>query len=151
MTGAGSGVDKDGWPTSDNYHEIVLRHSSQCLPMIKFDRALISSKDGEACLQFIEKSLKDIINKLFNKGIQPSNVQEAPFIAPPVQRRYPAVPAAPPSVPLPPGGRLPPSLPASLAARMGLLPGVPEKCNRIYWLCPAAISGCMEETKEDFI
>jgi len=124
MTGAGSGVDKDSWPTSDSYHEIVLRHSSQCLPMIKFDRALISSKDGEACLQFIEKSLIEIINKFFNKGIQPNNVCDAPFIVPPVQRRYPAVPAAPPSVPLPPGGRLPPSLPASLAARMGLLPGV---------------------------
>jgi len=120
MTGAGSGVDKDGWPTSDSYHEIVLRHSSQCLPMIKFDRALISNKDGEACLQFIEKSLKEIINKLFNKGVQPNNVQDAQFIVPPVQRRYATVPAPGQRVPLP----LPPTLPASLAARMGLVPGV---------------------------
>ena len=121
MTRAGSGVDKDGWPTSDSYHEIVLRHSSQCLPMIKFDRALISSKDGEACLQFIEKSLKEIINKLFNKGIQQSNVRDAPFIVPPVQRRYPMVPA-PSRIPSTTNVPLP-SLPASLAARMGLLPG----------------------------
>lgn len=82
---AGKQVDNEGWPIDDSYHEIVLRHSSQCLPMIKFDRQLRSHKDGKECIRFIKKELKGIL-KLFNKGLKPTDLRDAPFIVKPPPR-----------------------------------------------------------------
>ena len=90
--------------------------------MIKFDRQLRSHKDGKECVRFIKKELKGIL-KLFNKGLKPTNLRDAPFIVKPPSRlaqpTFPAnaamlaasgvpipamsgVPA--PSIPVPPNG-----------------------------------------------
>ena len=83
---AGKQVDNDGWPVDDLYHEIVLRHSSQCLPMIKFDKQIRSHKDGKECVKFMKKELKRIIKKFFNKGLKPTELNETPFIVKPPPR-----------------------------------------------------------------
>jgi hypothetical protein len=65
-----SGVlDLDGWPINDTNHETVLRSSSQCLPMIRYDKALI--EEGEAGLKYMRwmvVELESIVDKLFNNG-----------------------------------------------------------------------------------
>ena len=47
----GQGLDKDGWPLKDDYHEIVLRSSAQCLPMISFDSRTRGTKEGKKCIK----------------------------------------------------------------------------------------------------
>ena len=47
----------DGWPIHDTYHEIVLRSSTQCLPMVKFDRALLNHEEGRQCVQYLQDSI----------------------------------------------------------------------------------------------
>ena len=76
-------VDSDGWPLDDKWHEIVLRSSAQCLPMIKFDRALGQNNEGKECIGHIQKSLQEILDRLFNKGLQRSDFLEAPLISKP--------------------------------------------------------------------
>ncbi len=76
--------DRDGWPIWDTYHEIVLRSSAQCLPMIKFDRALQHHNQGRHCVQYLQDSLQQIIDRLFNKGMVKSDIHDVPLIIAPV-------------------------------------------------------------------
>jgi hypothetical protein len=75
---------RDGWPVHDTYHEIVLRSSAQCLPMVKFDRALQDHKKGKQCVQYLRDSLQQIMDRLFNKGMVSGDIHDAPFISTPV-------------------------------------------------------------------
>jgi hypothetical protein len=74
----------DGWPIHDTYHEIVLRSSTQCLPMVKFDRALLNHEEGRQCVQYLQDSLQQILDTLFNEGMVSSDIHDAPFISTPV-------------------------------------------------------------------
>jgi deltex-like protein len=72
--------DSDGWPLDDSYHEIVLRSSAQCLPIIKFDKALRQNSQGEECIRHLKKELESILNRLFNKGQLDSDIRNAPLV-----------------------------------------------------------------------
>jgi hypothetical protein len=74
-------ADRDGWPVRDTYHEIVLRASAQCLPMVKFERALQDHKEGRQCVQYLQDSLQQIMDRLFNKGIKSSDIRDAPIMS----------------------------------------------------------------------
>ena len=60
----------DGWPTNDYNHEVVLRSSSQVLPLVKYSKTLIKTSKGRKCIQQFESSLQSILDGLFNKGYQ---------------------------------------------------------------------------------
>ena len=47
----------NGWPIHDTYHEIVIRSSTQCLPTVKFDRALLNHEEGRQCVQCLQDSI----------------------------------------------------------------------------------------------
>lgn len=54
---------------TDYHHEVVLRTSSQCLPMIRYDKAIVSKgKDGLRAIGYLYVHLEAIINRLFNDG-----------------------------------------------------------------------------------
>jgi hypothetical protein len=72
--------DRDGWPIHDTHHEIVLRSSTQCLPMVKFDRPLQDHKEGRQCVQYLQDSLQQIMDRLFNNGMMSSDIRDAPLI-----------------------------------------------------------------------
>ncbi len=72
--------DADGWPIHDTFHEIVLRSSAQCFPMIKFDKALRYHYEGRQCLQYLQDSSQQIIDRIFNKGMVKSDIHDAPLI-----------------------------------------------------------------------
>jgi hypothetical protein len=95
-------VDSDGWPLDDKWHEIVLRSSAQCLPMIKFDRALGQNNEGKECIGHIQKSLQEILDRLFNKGLQRSDFLEAPLISKPRTATSAPLPGLPFNPPVPP-------------------------------------------------
>jgi deltex-like protein len=95
----------DGWPINDSYHEIVLRSSTQCLPMVKFDRALRDHKAGKDCIRNLKHSLQMILDRLFNQGLSKSTILSAPLIGPVSVRSLPRYGMA--GMPFPPGG-LPP-------------------------------------------
>ncbi|KAL7524685.1 hypothetical protein ACHAXR_001548, partial [Thalassiosira sp. AJA248-18] len=80
VTTLGKQADSDGWPLEDSYHEIVLRSSAQCLPMIKFANALRQHKEGKECIRYMKKSLQEILDRLFNKGLHRSEIRNAPLI-----------------------------------------------------------------------
>ena len=71
----------DGWPINDSYHEFVLRSSTQCLPMVKFDKALTNHRAGIYCIRFLQYSLELILNKLFNEGVESCGLLNAPLLA----------------------------------------------------------------------
>lgn len=60
----------DGWPTNDYNHEVVLRSSSQVLPLVRYSKSLIKTSKGRKCIQQFESSLQSILDGLFNKGYQ---------------------------------------------------------------------------------
>jgi deltex-like protein len=62
--------DDDGWPTNDYNHEVVLRSSTQVLPLVKYNKPLIKTSKGRKCIQQFESSLQNILDGLFNKGHQ---------------------------------------------------------------------------------
>lgn len=64
----GQKLNGEGWPETDLYHEIVLRSSSQCLPMVKYDTVMVRQPQGERCIQYFRTSLQGILDELFNKG-----------------------------------------------------------------------------------
>ena len=76
--------DRDGWLIRDSFHEIVLRSSAQCLPMVKFNRALQDHKKGRQCIQYLQDSLQRIMDRHFNKGMVSSDIHDAPIITRPV-------------------------------------------------------------------
>ena len=59
-------LDNDGWPIDSSYNEIVLRTSSQCLPLIKYGVGLVKRRHGQECLASLEQSLGLILKELFN-------------------------------------------------------------------------------------
>lgn len=64
------------WPKSDLQHEIVLQSSSQCLPMIRYNRKSLRSISpqvigkGEAYILRFTNSLRMILDELFNGGVK---------------------------------------------------------------------------------
>ena len=73
-------LDKDNWPLSDAHHEIVLRSSAQCLPVISFDSRTRQSNEGNKCIDAMEKGLQEIFDKLFNRGMKRSAYQDAKIL-----------------------------------------------------------------------
>ena len=57
------------WPKTDKYHEIVLRSSSQCLPMVKFDGSMTAQAQGRQCIKYFQTSLQVILDELFNRKL----------------------------------------------------------------------------------
>ena len=125
MTGTygGKPVDSDGWPLDDGWHEIVLRSSAQCLPMIKFDRALGQNNEGKECIGHIQKSLQKILDRLFNKGLQRSDFLKAPLIIKPRTAPRAHAPNPLPGVPPPPPSN--PFNPPTFAPPPAMFPSVP--------------------------
>ena len=122
FTGVATGirkVDNDGWPVDDLYHEIVLRHSSQCLPVIKFDKQIHSHKDGKKCMKFIIEELKGIMQEFFNKGLEPTKLNKSPFIVTPRPHPRPVQPTLLANA----------ALPASTALLASALPGISATSN----------------------
>mmetsp|Transcript_29909 Transcript_29909/g.63431 ORF Transcript_29909/g.63431 Transcript_29909/m.63431 type:complete len:409 (+) Transcript_29909:112-1338(+) len=115
----GKQMGSDGWPVDDSFHEIVLRSSAQCLPMIMFDKALRNHKDGKECVRYMKKSLQDILDRLFNKGLQNSDFRNAPLIT--ATTLHPARAAIPAPMPLP---GWPPVPPPYTAPGVNYLPGI---------------------------
>ena len=83
-------VYRDGWSIRDGNHKIVLRSSSQCLPMVRFDKALTDHKAGKFCIIFLQYLLELIINLLFNNGLTSSVLLDVPLIT--------TIPTTPPTV-----------------------------------------------------
>lgn len=65
----------DGWPIQDTNHEVVLRTSSQCLPMIRYDTALVNTggwqpfnrgqqSEGIQCINYLKTKLDAIVDRL---------------------------------------------------------------------------------------
>ena len=75
-----SGALADGWPAKDDHHEIVLRSSRQCLPMIRFDQGLIQTNEGKTLVEYIKKELQEIMNRLFNRNLRPNAVTDAQLL-----------------------------------------------------------------------
>jgi hypothetical protein len=83
-------LDKDNWPISDSYHEIVLRSSAQCLPVISFDSRTRQSNEGIKYIKMMEKGLQEIFDTLFNRGMKRSAYQDAELLkAPSSTSSYP--------------------------------------------------------------
>eukprot|EP00578_Thalassiosira_sp_NH16_P011193 CAMPEP_0181108426 /NCGR_PEP_ID=MMETSP1071-20121207/17624_1 /TAXON_ID=35127 /ORGANISM="Thalassiosira sp., Strain NH16" /LENGTH=744 /DNA_ID=CAMNT_0023192029 /DNA_START=36 /DNA_END=2270 /DNA_ORIENTATION=- len=128
----GKKVGIDGWPVDDIFHEFVLRSSSQCLPMIRFDKAMRDSNAGKACIKYMEKSLQGILDKIFNGG-QRSVPLNAPLItSTALPKTRAALPAqnAPLTHPAPPIFAPPPPAPGSNY----LHPGVSAAAQRIGYV-----------------
>lgn len=49
--------------------EVVLQSSSQCLPIIKYNKELLQHEHGVQYIQKIEKSLQRILDQHFNEGV----------------------------------------------------------------------------------
>eukprot|EP00985_Skeletonema_marinoi_P004726 scaffold2051_cov139-Skeletonema_marinoi.AAC.10 len=73
-------VDTDNWPLNGDNHEIVMRSSAQCVPMIKYDARSRKTKKGKECINNMEKGLQDIFDKYFNAGLQRSEYQDAEIL-----------------------------------------------------------------------
>jgi len=72
--------DRDNWPLNDANHEIVLRSSVQCVPMIKYDKKSRNTKKGKECIQNLEKGLLGIFDKYFNEGLQRGTYQDVEIL-----------------------------------------------------------------------
>jgi len=62
-TGAGNTV------LVPEYRMIVLNTSAQCLPMIKYDKALVTFEEGSTLISELQKSLQGILDEVFNPGL----------------------------------------------------------------------------------
>lgn len=122
----GQSLDKDGWPLKDDFHEIVLRSSAQCLPMISFDSRARQSKEGKKCIKNLEKGLQAIFDKLFNKGMKRSEYTDSELLNAQTTSNYP-LPAfngpaflsamLPPGIPAPQFPGMGPSIASNTIAR----------------------------------
>ena len=59
------------WPEIDSLHEIVLQNSSQCLPLVRYDRKSLRGRPvqgwkPDAYIQIITESLKAVLDEIFN-------------------------------------------------------------------------------------
>jgi len=75
-------LDEDGWPVRGDKHETVLRSSSQCVALIKFDKSLITAKGGKKTIQIMKNSLQQMLDKLFNGGVTKARNRFQPLINP---------------------------------------------------------------------
>ena len=100
----GSNLDSSGWPITDYRNEMVLRTSSQCLPMIRYDKAMVANtgREGLRSIGYLYAYLISIINKLFNEGATEKKVALPPLLNPASQIRPGTMPQLPPSLGLPP-------------------------------------------------
>lgn len=77
-----SAKSTQNWPKSDKLNEIVLRTSSQCLPLVRFDRKnrlLLTNPD--AYVLNVAASLKAVVNEIFN-GHQAPNPDSKIVLSP---------------------------------------------------------------------
>lgn len=81
MAGA-AGFTTNGWPDDEQNHEIVLRSSTQCLPVVRFDRTLREKKKGKEMIRFIKFSLQQIMDRRFNVGHELVDIKDTPFVKP---------------------------------------------------------------------
>lgn len=79
-SGFGGGSGNQSWPADDSEHEIVLRSSRQCLPVVCFDNALRNCREGKDCVRFIRWSLQQIFDRLFNEGLERADVEDLPMV-----------------------------------------------------------------------
>jgi len=125
MTSLSTPLDKDGWPLKDDFHEIVLRSSAQCLPMISYDSRARQTKEGQKCIKNMEKGLQDIFDKLFNKGMKRSFYKDSEILKAPTASYHPLPAFNGLNMGLPPPASLnailPPGFPAPLPG-MGPMP-----------------------------
>jgi hypothetical protein len=60
-------VDVDGWPIQNTNNEVVLKTSSQVLPMIRYDRGLVEiGQKGLVCMNALAFELGILVNKFMN-------------------------------------------------------------------------------------
>ena len=74
--------DSDGWPNDDTNHEVVLRSSKQCLPVVRFDEEIRSKKQGRELIRYIKYSLQQILEKRLNSGHEKSDIRKLPLVRP---------------------------------------------------------------------
>ena len=74
--------DSDGWPNDDTNHEVVLRSSKQCLPVVRFDEEIRSKKQGRELIRYIKYSLQQILEKRLNNGHEKSDIRKLPLVRP---------------------------------------------------------------------
>jgi len=80
-------VDADGWPIDDTYNETVLRTSSQCLPIIRYDKAMVNGFEGLIHLKWLTDQLKEVVDETLNDGHE-KKVEMSPLLnQSPVQNR----------------------------------------------------------------
>ena len=73
------------WPAADTYHELVLKDSSQCLPMLKYtkrDRNTYADRrsggrEDYSIIQKLTVSLQKVIDEVFNKDATPPSLATA--------------------------------------------------------------------------
>lgn len=75
-------LDSSGWPVDDFYHEVVLRSSKQCLPLIRYDASLENTKEGKEGIANMERCLVALVDRFFNEqrdeDIKPSSTATTP-------------------------------------------------------------------------
>jgi len=76
---AGYGNNGQLWPADDSQDEVVLRSSGQCLPIVCFDKRLFEHRDGEECVLFIQRALQQILDRLFNVGLEKIGTEQLPL------------------------------------------------------------------------
>ncbi|KAL7541906.1 hypothetical protein ACHAWF_007048 [Thalassiosira exigua] len=59
-------LDKDGWPAFGDLNETILRSSSQCVALIKFNKVLFTRMDGVRTIQTMKDALQLLFDELFN-------------------------------------------------------------------------------------
>ena len=63
-------ANQNSWPSTDRKHEFVSQKSSQCLPMLKFDKNLLQQSDGERCIKYLHNELQQLLDELCNANVK---------------------------------------------------------------------------------
>ena len=85
IIGDKNATPSSAWPATDSYHELVLKDSSQCLPMIKYtkhDRNTYADRrsggrENYSIIQKLTVSLQKVIDEVFNKDATPPTLATA--------------------------------------------------------------------------
>ena len=85
IIGDKNATPSSAWPATDSYHELVLKDSSQCLPMIKYtkhDRNTYADRrsggrENYSIIQKLTVSLQKVIDEVFNKDATPPSLATA--------------------------------------------------------------------------
>lgn len=62
------------WPAIHSFNEVVLKSSSQCLPMVKYDTEVMRQTQGEQCILIFKSILQGIVDEIFNQELDQSSV-----------------------------------------------------------------------------